>query len=209
MHELTLSALKNAASAGLDVTAASSSEWFPLADVSDKLKKLRTLAKGSDKGSAPVDLWADPAKPFGQSLQSMRLLESADLLRSSSDTLAKMPVHFISYRIRDGSRGAFNKTRELFLSGDSVSVFWDRWSLLRRLAERRELVDDRVLNRFLMLRLRESERVWGIESLEYSARGSYSKKERKAAKRLKTYSAVELSQPDAVQFFFQFDAGRQ
>jgi hypothetical protein len=42
-----------------------------------------------------------------------------------------------------------------------------------------------------MSRLRESDRVWGIESPEYSAQGSYSTKEKTAAKRLKKYNPVE------------------
>jgi hypothetical protein len=158
--------------------AANSSEWFPLAGASDKLRKLKTVAARSSS----TELWADSEKPFGQSLQSIRLLESADLLIRWSKRLALKPLNFISYRLCDGTKAAFNKAKELLLGGRAI--FWDRWGLPRRVAERRERANDRALNGYIMMRLRQSKFVWCIESPKYSAKGSYSEKERKEAKRL-------------------------
>jgi hypothetical protein len=101
-------------------------------------------------------------------------------------------VHFVSYRISDGSRGAFRKVHDLIEQGKVV--FWDRWSLPRRLAERREIDPDpyfrRTLDEYLLEKLEKSAHVWGIESKKYSAEGSYSEKERSRAMKLGTYHSV-------------------
>jgi hypothetical protein len=68
--------------------------------------------------------------------------------------------------------------------------FLDRWSLPRRLAERREIVADPALDEHLMKKLEKSAYVWGIESEKYSVADSYSAKERFRAMELGTYHGV-------------------
>jgi hypothetical protein len=160
--------------------AANSSTWFPLADMTGELQCIETSAAGS-----PGRLLANIDKPLGQSLQSIRLLASAAPLKRWSKKITSKWPHFISYRISDGTQLAFSKTKELLLQGQVV--FWDRWCLPRRLAERRELVDDHALNRYLMKHLRKSKIVWGIESAKYFEEGSYSAKEKKEAEAIRKY----------------------
>ncbi|UZE14738.1 hypothetical protein [Pseudomonas sp. B21-053] len=164
--------------------ASKQSQWFPLSDISHTLPFLKSLA-GQGRLN---ELLKDPTAPIGRSLQSMRLLASAEPLEEHLGKLSLQPVHFISYRICDGTHAAFVKTKAL-LAQQQV-VFWDRWSLPRRLAERRELVDCEALDCHLMEQLASAGTVWGIESPAYSAEGSYSQKEKIKALQLGTYHAV-------------------
>jgi hypothetical protein len=127
-------------------------------------------------------LRSDPTKPIGQYLQSLRRLVSAEPIELWTRKLATEPVHFVSYRISDGSRGAFRKVHDLI--EQRKVVFWDRWSLPRGLAERREIFPDPTLDQYLMEKLEKSAHVWGIESKKYSAVKSYSEKERSRAMKL-------------------------
>jgi hypothetical protein len=161
--------------------AANSSTWFPLANMTGELQCIETFVAGSP----PSRLLANLNKPLGQSLQSIRLLASAAPLKQWSKTITSKGSHFISYRICDGTKSAFEKAKELLLQGNVV--FWDRWCLPRRLAERRELVDDHALNRYLMKHLRKSKIVWGIESAKYFTEGSYSAREYKKAQAIGKY----------------------
>lgn len=166
--------------------AAETSAWFPLADATGLLAELKTR-NASGRLSKLHD---NPNKPFGQSLQSMRLLESVDLLQAWGQKLTSQQSNFISYRICDGTSSAYAKAKELFAMGEVI--FWDRWCLPRRLAERRELVDDEALNNYLLDHLRQSKVVWGIESEKYSATNSYSTKEKSEAIRLGKYRPVSM-----------------
>jgi hypothetical protein len=121
----------------------------------------------------------------------MRRLVSAESLQAWTGELNPEHAHFISYRICDGTHSAFLKVRNLLGKGEVV--FWDRWCLPRRLAERREVVDNKALDDYLMEHLRQSKVVWGIESEKYSANGSYSAKERTEAIRLGTYRATGIA----------------
>jgi hypothetical protein len=166
----------------LRFVAGPGSRWFPLADGSRVLAGLETV----DRTGAVGPLWPDRGRPIGQLLQSVRALPDADGLASWERQLGRYPLQFVSYRIRDGTRAAFFHVRAL-LAKRRAAVFWDRWSLPRRLAERRELVADSALDAYLMGVLRRASRVWGIESPLYGAPGSYSSKERDLARRLKRY----------------------
>lgn len=160
------------------------SHWFPLSDVSQVLPDLESVT-----GQGRINpLFKDPEAPIGRSLQSMRLLASADPLEEHLGRLSLQPVNFISYRICDGTHSAFIKTQALLAQGQTV--FWDRWCLPRRLAERRELVGSEVLDRHLMKQLASAGVVWGIESPAYSEWDSYSAKEKRKAVRLGTYQSV-------------------
>ena len=124
-------------------------------------------------------LHTHPSVPIGQQLQSMRRLASQDLLVTHTTQASRKPLHFISYRIIDGTSCAFMKTSDLVQCGEVV--FWDRWCLPRRLAERREVVSHAALDRYLMEKLKHSDVVWGIESPKYAELKSYSAKEQQAA----------------------------
>jgi hypothetical protein len=50
----------------------------------------------------------------------------------------------------------------------------DRWSLPRRLAERREFLKDDVLDAYIKSQMRKYAIVWGIWSNKYAETGSYS-----------------------------------
>ena len=168
----------------LKFVAATTSAWFPLADISELLATLETqTAKGS-----VVKVWNKTHQPVGRSLQSMRMLASSDSLQAWSQKLKSESHDFISYRISDGTLCAFMKVRELL--GQGKVIFWDRWGLPRRLAERREVVEDTALDDHLMNQLRKSKVVWGIESNKYSVEGCYAAKEKLEAVRLGKYQLV-------------------
>ena len=167
--------------------AAGSSAWFPMADATAILKRLHTRTADGRLSK----LIRARTERVGYSLQSMRLLASGDLLEKWSRTLNQTQPNFISYRICDGTEAAFRTGRELLSKGEVV--FWDRWCLPRRLAERRELVADRALDKYLMSHLRGSKLVWGIESKAYLAKGSYATKERSTAIRIGNYRAVPVT----------------
>lgn len=162
--------------------AAPTSSWFPLADATTVLATLET----TNAAEQVCKIRKSPKALIGQSLQSMRRLVTAEPLQVWIEHLSvERTTHFISYRICDGTAAAYSKVRDLLDDGEVV--FWDRWSLPRRLAERREVVDDSKLDSHLMENLRRAKVVWGIESQKYSALNSYSAKEKTEAIRLGTY----------------------
>jgi hypothetical protein len=67
------------------------------------------------------------------------------------------------------------------------AVWWDRWSLPRRVAERREFLDDPVVNKYIRKCIRASRIVWGIPSDKYAEPRTYSRKERQLALTLRKY----------------------
>ena len=106
-------------------------------------------------------------------------------------------MNFISYRIADGTQQAFEKVQELLKRGNKV--FWDRWCLPRRLAERRECVNDKALDAQLMSHLQMASVVWGIESPLYADVESYAQKECAAARELGTYKRVRARRVTSLQ----------
>ncbi|MEG0633640.1 MAG: hypothetical protein RR517_13985 [Pseudomonas sp.] len=171
----------------LRFVASEHSQWYALSDVSRVLPLLRSVtAAGRSNPMCQNDVTT-----VGQCLQSIRQLESAEPLQLHVEQLRRQPVNFISYRICDGTRAAFEKTNALMAAGQPV--FWDRWCLPRRLAERRELVSDEALDRHLIKQIASAGVVWGIESPAYSAPGSYSEKEKQQAMQLGIYQPVRLA----------------
>jgi hypothetical protein len=170
--------------------ASSRSVWLPLADARSVLADLRTL---SAQGRTSTPLWPheELGHRIGHYLQSMRELESAAPLIAWEKKLARRPLSFVSYRICDGTKHAFLKSKELLEQGRAV--FWDRWCLPRCLAERREVVSDAALDRYLMIQLKACATVFGIESPLYSEPSSYSAKEGAAARHLGTYRSVGVA----------------
>ncbi|MNN46977.1 hypothetical protein D3C81_1613800 [compost metagenome] len=164
--------------------ASEQSQWYALSDVSRVLPLLRTVTAAGRSNP----MYQNELTPIGQCLQSIRQLESAAPLQLHVEQLRRQPLNFISYRICDGTRAAFEKTRALMGAGQPV--YWDRWCLPRRLAERRELVSDEALDHHLMKRMASADVVWGIETPAYSAPGSYSEKEKHQAMQLGIYRPV-------------------
>ncbi len=171
--------------------AARSSSWFPLYDATGLIAELTTI----DATGQEAPLRADPAIPVGQVLQSMRRLADAAPLLRHVEEIKSMPLNFISYRIADGTFGAFRKAAQLLRQRQAV--YWDRWCLPRRLAERRELVSLPALDRHLMTKLKDSPTVWCIESPMYAAPASYSAKERARAIALGRYKRVNAKAGNA------------
>ena len=171
---------------GYRFSAAETSRWFPLAECTAQLYALETVSASEGVSL----LWKDHARPIGHYLRRMRKLSSSQGLQQWEAGLQARPLHFISYRIRDGSQPAFDCAQRLFKQG--ARVFLDRWCLPRRLAERREAVGDAPLDNTLLESIREAEVVWGVESPLYAAPGSYTARERDLARSLNKYRSVVL-----------------
>jgi hypothetical protein len=167
------------------------SQWFPLANCNDVLIDLKTENIKNNIRPLISDLKA--AKSIGIYTQSIRRLHTAESILNWVDIINKKPLHFISYRILDGTECAFNKVSELVNNGEVV--FWDRWSLPRRLAERREKTSGKALNSTILKKIEESSFVWGIESSLYAQEKSYSKREYEKANELEIYKPVICPPP--------------
>jgi len=168
---------------GFRYAASGSSRWFPLTNATGELRRLMTPAPTQQNAR----LWKDHSRAVGQYLRRLRELASDRPLRSWESQLSERPLHFVSYRIQDGSKAAFECVRQLINQG--VRVFWDRWSLPRRLAERREAVGDCPLDATIDRNIRRADVVWGIETPLYKVPGSYAARERELAKSLNKYRA--------------------
>lgn len=90
-----------------------------------------------------------------------------------------MKPDFISYRMIDGTKSAFELAKVLLEK--NRSVFWDRWSLPRRLAERAEHVGPEALDSHIGETIANARAVWGALSPLYAIDGSYSKLEKELA----------------------------
>ncbi len=154
------------------------SRWFPLYDANALLRQLH--ARRSDGARTPLMRTAGTA--VGQALRFVRRLDDAEPLRAHAEYLRSTPYDFVSYRLLDGTAQAFALVQHLMQ--ERRSVFWDRWSLPRRLAERRETLNDEALDAFIAHRLRNSGRVYGILSPRYAEPTSYSSRERALAEQL-------------------------
>lgn len=161
--------------------AGNDSKWFPLADAAKIIEKLAVVSK-NNKITKPYSQKMDN---LGQAFQSMRKIHSLDIIRQWAQEVSERDLHFISYRVVDGTQMAFIKIDSLLKK--DLCVFWDRWSLPRRLAERRELVSDKSLDLILTQNIQKAQVVWGIESPKYSETGSYSAKEKMFASSLGKY----------------------
>lgn len=154
------------------------SRWFPLRDVSTTLLELNTI--DFRRNNSP--LLKGPSQHIGRALQNMRELKSDEPLLRFEKECDGLPYDFVSYRILDGTQYAFLQVCALVGSGKCV--WWDRWSLPRRLAERREFLSNNSLDKHIMDSIGGSESVWGVESDGYGKEGTYSAKEKAEAKRL-------------------------
>lgn len=162
---------------------AEGSSWYPLKDIGPTLEGLFSL--GSNK-----PLISKHGDHVGLYLQSLRELEpgSGEQLEQWAKALNSVPFGFLSYRQLDGNKEAFYAAQKLMLEGRTV--FWDRWSLPRRLAERREMVSNAKLNEHLMDKLERAAVVWGVKSPNYALPGSYSEREMQRAIALNKFEWV-------------------
>lgn len=117
------------------------SKWYFLYDASKLIAKLKAInAKGE------VDNLIQPTHPtIGQALQFFREISDPLHLIEHATKVDEMKPDFISYRMVDGTELAFELVKRL-LDSERI-VFWDRWSLPRRLAERDENVDSKTLGK--------------------------------------------------------------
>lgn len=157
--------------------ASRSSRWYPLVDATSLLSSKRLLVGTS--GSVPA--LGTSHRHVGQALRHMRRVADVHAIEAHARRALELPMTFISYRLIDGTEQAYRRAaREL---ADGRAVFWDRWSLPRRLAERREFTSDAALDRAIRLAIDRSKRVVGICSPLYAEPGSYSRREFARAKR--------------------------
>lgn len=149
-------------------------------DATPLLAKLETLDRSGRKSKL---LTSDA--PVGHFLQSMRRLADPDLIEKFGQQVLKKPRHFISYRVLDGTAGAFELAASLLKR--RRAVFWDRWCFPRRLVERREQVSSPPLDKYLLDQMAGCKIVWGVQSPKYAEPGSYSLIEKEAAMALGTF----------------------
>ena len=131
-------------------------------------------------------------QPPGQAMQQIREILDPAPLRDLERRIGEAKTHFISYRHKGGLAYAFAKCRELVR--DNRAVWWDRWSLPRRLAERREKVSDRALDSRIRQLLLASDVVWGIETKHYDEAGCYALKEKQLAEKYVGYRPVIIQE---------------
>jgi hypothetical protein len=165
----------------LKYIASKNSEWYHLCDMSECLFDLQTI----DSRNKSKLLIENTINSIGIYLQSIRQLKNYEKIIEWSKHINISEYHFISYRIKDGTKAAFQKAHEL-LNNEKI-IFWDRYCLPRRLSERREFICDRLLDSYLIEKLKKSVKVWGIESKLYAQNDSYSYKEFKLAKQLNKF----------------------
>jgi hypothetical protein len=160
----------------IEYIANKSSKWFPLLDATSTLKDLKTKPIKGD----PCPLLHENLS-VGFSLRSIREIFENTSLLELEHTINNSGFYFISYRIADGTKSAFDLCERI--SKENTPIFWDRWSLPRRLSERRELVSNSALDEFLqsIIKNRKCLRVYGVDSPKYGDQGSYSQKEKELA----------------------------
>jgi len=156
---------------GTEYVAGSGSTWFPLADATELLSSIGTVKKDS----SVVVPYRPGRSHIGQAFQSIRKLSSSAEVDAWVSSIAARPLEFVSYRIHDGTQRAFDFV--LSRMNAQAVVFWDRWSLPRRLSERGEWVDPVALDNHIHRQMQSADLVWGVPSPSYGAEGTYSKQE--------------------------------
>jgi hypothetical protein len=162
--------------------AGDSSEWFPIFNASAVASTLLSRSSFGETNS----LFSAKACAIGQALRFPREIANAEVLVAHCKTIISTPLEFVSYRMVDGTKTAFELTRQLADSGKSV--FWDRWSLPRRMSERGDRLSHLALDNHIHQKIAGSRWVWGAQSPEYAAPSSYSLLEMELAKELKKFS---------------------
>jgi hypothetical protein len=159
-------------------TATQDSKWYPLFDASDLIHELVAI----DAHRKPRALLNTNTTAIGQALQFLREIQDPTPIVHHANIVSEALPDFISYRINDGTASAFALAK--LLIDHKRAVFWDRWSLPRRLAERGLDVGDEPLDCHVYHAIETSRIVWGVASDLYAVHGSYSKKEQELATKL-------------------------
>lgn len=154
------------------------SRWYPLYDASTLVSKIST----TNAARKIQPLLSANQQTVGQALRFPREIFNPRCLIDHATAIEQMAPDFISYRIQDGTEQAFGLARRLIQNGRSV--FWDRWSLPRRLSERHQEVDAAALDEHIMEIIRGSRVVWGVSSELYGLTGSYSQLEKQFSEQL-------------------------
>jgi hypothetical protein len=165
---------------GSEVYVTERSRWLPLADAVAVLRDLQT----SDKKGATRSLYPD-GNQIGQTLRAPRRLVDAEALVSWKSEVCGRPLQFVSYRQCDGMGLAQQAVEHLMSTG--AAVFWDQWSLPRRMTERREHIENDQLDERVQEQIHTCGVVWGIESPRYGEADSYSLLEKNMASELRKY----------------------
>lgn len=166
-------------------SAKEGSMWVPLSDASEILSIVSIELKNGEI-KLPFDF---KKNNLGQVFQGIKKIHTKNLLGPWLAHILNNGTEFISYRIADGTKSVF--LRAMKQTKEGKVIFWDRWSLPRRLAERREIVSDEGLDAYLFEKIADSYIVWGIESPKYSEEGCYLKKEKEFAVTLGKYKSSE------------------
>ncbi len=155
--------------------AGNASKWFPLFDATGLIGNLHAVdAQGH---SSP--LLRTPSTAIGQAVHFLREIQDGSLLVRHAEQMEGMALDFVSYRMIDGTQSAFKLAGELVANGRAV--FWDRWSLPRRLAERQETTAPSTLDTRIKTMIHSARVVWGVDSKCYGIDDSYSKLEKDLA----------------------------
>lgn len=152
------------------------SRWFPLADATSVLQALQS--RRADQEIVPMRHDARA----GMLLRRPRELVSASPLIAWEERIDSIGLAFVSYRLVDGTQCAFDVVHDLMSKGGVV--FWDRWSLPRRLAERREKLDPTFLAAYIEDNIRRCRAFIAVQSTLYGKSGSYSERELEFARSL-------------------------
>ncbi|MFJ4452719.1 hypothetical protein ACIP1G_02330 [Pseudomonas sp. NPDC089392] len=158
--------------------ASSNSKWYPLFSAIELASELNAIdAQGNLR-----QLLNTPRTAIGQALRFFREIANPAPLFKHAACVEEIAPDFISYRRVDGSRTAFELAARLL--NNQRAVFWDRWSLPRRLAERDEHVAAVALDGHITMAIERARIVWGVHSERYALAGTYSKLEKEWAAKL-------------------------
>lgn len=162
-------------------SAAPDSKWHPLFCAANLIPDICTV---NSEGKTRKLLHASTTA-VGQALRFLREISDPRPLCYHAAQVENTPPDFVSYRIIDGTKSAFELTKHLM--ENKRAVFWDRWSLPRRLAERKENVGTEALDSHIKSVIQHSRVVWGVTSDLYAREGSYSLQEKELAIQLNKF----------------------
>lgn len=89
--------------------ASKDSKCFPLTDTTNMLSKLAVISKNGNK----IIPYSKKKNNLGQAFQSMRKIYSTEIINEWAEEIKKRDLHFISYRLVDGTKMAFSKVNSL------------------------------------------------------------------------------------------------
>ncbi len=153
--------------------AGSASFWHLLSDWRGALQATQL----SFRNAPPAGVF-EKHDHVGKALQSMKeILDPAPLLDRERELKEYGYYRFISYRHKDGLPLAARAVSDALMS-ENAQIWWDRWSLPRRLAEGRELLNNKALEQHIEKKARHAASVIGIETRGYNEPGAFTDKER-------------------------------